>query len=102
MPAGGGLDDNIQRWEKEFTGGTLRDTKKETSTVAGKTVTWVDLRGEWTGSAMRPVPPRKDYRMLAVVIPLSEGQSYFIKLTGPRETVAAHEEEFRSFVNSAR
>jgi carbamoylphosphate synthase large subunit len=35
--AGGGLEANIKRWEEEFTGGTLRDTKKETSSVAGKT-----------------------------------------------------------------
>lgn len=102
MPAGGDLEANIQRWEKEFTPGTLRDTKKETSTVAGKSATWVDLRGEWTGSAMRPVPPRKEYRMLSVVIPLDGGQAYFIKLTGPQETVAANEEAFRAFVNSAK
>jgi hypothetical protein len=63
---------------------------------------WVDLRGEWKGPSFRPIEPRPDYRMLLVIIPFSSHSSFYAKLTGPRETIAAHEEEFREFVESAK
>lgn len=102
MAAGGDTDANIDRWKSEFLGQT--EIKTETLEVGTLEVTWVDIRGEWRGSASSQVKsgPRPDYRMLAVIIPFSEMSSYFYKLTGPRETLAAHEEAFKSFVKSTR
>jgi hypothetical protein len=62
----------------------------------------IDLRGEWKGTSFRPVPPRADYRMLLVIIPFTERSAFYAKLTGPRSTIAAHEEAFREFVRSAK
>lgn len=65
--------------------------------------TWVDLQGEWKGTAfsLRKSEPRPDYRMLLVIIPFTERSAFYVKLTGPRETVNAREDEFRAFVQSA-
>ncbi len=62
----------------------------------------VDLRGEWKGSSFQPISPRPDYRMLLFVLPFSERSGFYAKLTGPRTTIAAHEEEFREFLRSAK
>ena len=48
--------------------------------------------------------------MLSVIIPLpanpnipaSQRNSFFIKLTGPKETVGKYAEDFQNFVKSAR
>lgn len=102
MPAGGDNESNIDRWRSEFT--KQEDLKSETLKVDGLDVTWVDIRGEWRGSMSapqaKPQGPRGDYRMLAVIIPVSELNSYFIKFTGPKQTLAAQEEAFRTFVKS--
>lgn len=64
---------------------------------------WVDLRGEWKGpSFRRPTEPRANYRMLLVIIPFTPHSSFYAKLTGPQETIAAREAEFRAFVESAQ
>lgn len=105
MPAGGDTEANIDRWKGEFVQKGDAPPKVETVKIDGVEAVWVDLRGDWRGSSgasgAKPQPPRTDYRMLAVIVPFSEMSSYFIKLTGPRETIAAREEEFRSFVKSA-
>jgi hypothetical protein len=62
----------------------------------------IDLRGEWKGPSFRPVPPRADYRMLLVIVPFSERSAFYAKLTGPRSTIAAHEEAFREFLRAAK
>jgi len=102
MAAGGDTDSNIDRWKSEFLGQT--EIKTETLEVGTLEVTWVDIRGEWRGpsSAQGKSQPRPDYRMIAVIVPFSEMSSYFYKLTGPRETLATHEEAFKSFVKSTR
>jgi hypothetical protein len=70
--------------------------------VAGAEATTVDIRGEWKGSSFAPIEPRADYRMLAVILPFSERNSFYIKLTGPKETIGKYEEEYKDFVRSAR
>ena len=70
--------------------------------IAGVEATLVDLRGEWLGMASaQKTPPRPGYRMLLVIVPIPGGPLY-VKLTGPRATLAAREDEFRAFLRSAR
>lgn len=61
----------------------------------------IDLRGEWRDS-IRASEPRANYRMLLLIVPFSKGSAFYAKLTGPRSTIAAHEEAFREFVRSAK
>lgn len=101
MAAGGEQDANIGRWTGEFNQAAGQGAKIETIKIAGAEATWVDIRGEWKGSSFAPIAPRPGYRMLAVIIPFTELNSYYVKFTGPKETVAAREEEFRTMVLSA-
>lgn len=76
---------------------------RETVSVGGVEATLVDLRGEWKGPNFRPLnSPREGYRMLFVVVPFGEKSSFYAKLTGPRATIAAHEDAFREFLKSAK
>lgn len=101
MAAGGDQDANIGRWTGEFNQAAGQGPKIETIKIGGAEATWVDIRGEWKGSSFAPIAPRPDYRMLSVIIPFSELNSYYVKLTGPKATVLAREEEFRAMVLSA-
>jgi hypothetical protein len=101
MAAGGDLPSNIDRWKGEFSGLDGDSVKVETVKIAGKEATRVDIRGTWKGTSFKPVPPRENYRMLAVILPVEGDHSYFIKFTAPRETAASHEAAFDEFVKSS-
>ncbi len=101
MAAGGDLTSNVDRWKGEFSGLSGDSVKVETVKIAGVDATRVDIRGTWKGTSFKPIPPREDYRMLAVILPVEADRSYFIKLTAPRETAAKHEVAFDTFVKSS-
>lgn len=101
MSALGGFEENMARWKSEFIAGD--EPKIEKIAVDGTEATWVDLRGEWKGSSFRPIdPPRPEHRMIAIYIPLKGTQAYYVKITGPKATIAAHEAEMRTFVKSGK
>lgn len=95
---GGGVEANIQRWIGQFQmpEGAVPDS--EQLDVDGVPVTLVDIRGEFHGMGEAPQSGR---RMLGAAY-AGEPRDFYIKLTGPEDAVAALEEEFRSFVTSAR
>jgi gluconolactonase len=107
MAAGGGLDASIARWSSEFTQEPGLGPKTETMTLGTNEVQWVDIRGIYNGPANRApgtpaIEPRPDYRMVAVVVPLTDSHAFYIKLTGPKATVAARLDELKDFVRSAK
>ena len=76
-----------------------RDTKK----VAGVDVTIVDISGTFKDQPRGPFGPsvdRKDYRMLAAIIPTANSGNYYVKVTGPAKTIAANNEKFVKFIES--
>lgn len=103
MSAGGNPEETIATRTSEFDRDADDPPKRETVKIGSVEATWVDLRGTWRGSSFQPMnPPRSGYRMLLVIIPFSERSAFYAKLVGPRETIAAREEEFREFIKSAR
>lgn len=107
MAAGGSLDASVARWSGEFIQEQGLGPKIETLTLGANEVTWVDIRGTYLGPANRApgtpaIEPRPDYRMVAVVVPLTETHAYYIKLTAPKATVAARLDELKEFVRSAK
>jgi len=102
MSSGGLPQDTIATRTSEFTMEPGEAATTEKIPMGGFEALLVDLRGEWKGSAFQPMPPRADYRMLLFVIPFSERSGFYAKLTGPRTTIAAHEEAFREFLRSAK
>jgi hypothetical protein len=98
---GGGIEANIDRWKTQFRGGPGDEPVIETITVDGVDATWADLRGTFHAGMAAAAEPRTDWRMLGVGIPLAP-REFYLKLTGPRDAVAAVAEDFRTFVKSAR
>jgi hypothetical protein len=103
MSSGGDRDEVIATRTAEFRAEPGESPSRESISVGGVDSTIVDLRGTWSGPSFRPInPPREGYRMLFIVVPLGERSSFYAKLTGPRGTIAAHEEAFREFLKSAK
>ena len=103
MAAGGNKDDNIARWTGQFDREPGEKIQQETLQIDGREVTLVDIRGIFKDQSgpFAPVDPKANFRMLAAIIPLNEVNSYFVKLTGPKDTVGAHEAAFRELIKSA-
>jgi hypothetical protein len=103
MSSGGSPLETIATRTGEFKMEPGEQAKQEILSVGGFEAFLVDLRGEWKGPVFQPItPPRADYRMLLLVVPWSERSGFYAKLTGPRTTIAAHEDAFRQFLRSAK
>jgi len=106
--SGGSVDANIERWIGQMRQPDSRPSnavaKQSKRTVNGLTVTLVDVSGTYVaemapGSQQRHDSP--NFRLRAAVIETANGP-YFIKLTGPARTVAAHEKAFEQFLESVK
>lgn len=106
--SGGSVDANIQRWIGQMQQPDGKPSsavaKQSKRTVNGLAVTLVDVIGTYVaemtpGSQERHNSP--NYRLRAAVIETANGP-YFIKLTGPARTVAAHEKSFEQFLESVK
>lgn len=102
MFSGGDPQEVIANRSAEFVQAPSQTPHVETLRLGTAEATWVDLQGAWKGPAFRPIEPRADYRMLLVIIPFTEHSAFYVKLTGPQATIAAHEQSFRDFVRSAK
>ena len=92
----------MNRWRGQFQPGPNDPESKESQiTVSGKDVTLLELHGTFSdmfgGGA-----PKSNWQLLGAAIPIDAENNYFVKLTGPTETVSAHREEFLKFIESAR
>jgi|GEM_PF-2402488 len=110
MSAGGGIEANIARWAGQFQtteGKQLGDDAKKVTKqkVGGLEVHIVDLTGDFQDSMRGPFGPkikRAGYRMLAAIIPLEGGGTWFIKSYGPQATMKAVEKDFTAMVHGLK
>ena len=100
--AGGTVEANIDRWKGQFNP-PPQESSQEDIDVAGLKITVVDYSGDFNDQRgpFAPAVMRPGYRMIAAVIPI-EGQLYFIKATGPQNTLAKHSAAVQQFIRSAR
>ncbi len=99
---GGGVDDNVARWAKQFEGAPA--PKRTTATVGGMRVTRAEVIGTYLapgGPAMQSTGKRPGYRLLGAIVEAPEGNVFF-KLTGPAATVDAAQAELDALVASIR
>jgi hypothetical protein len=99
---GGGVDDNVARWAKQFEGAPA--PKRTTLTVAGMRATRAEVEGTYLapgGPMMQSTGKRAGYRLLGAIVEAPEGNVFF-KLTGPGATVGAAQAEFEALVASIR
>lgn len=115
MGAGGTVEDNVRRWYGQFRQPDDSDTEKsakvEEKDVAGQRVTLVDVSGTYLDKPGGPFAggqtiERKDHRMLAAIIQTQhQGKktgNYFIKLIGPKQTVADSKKAFDQMIDSLK
>jgi hypothetical protein len=106
--SGGSVDANIDRWigQMKQPGGRASSAvaKRSTRTINGLAVALVDVSGTYVAE-MAPGSPERhnspNFRLRAAVVTTPNGP-YFIKLTGPAQTVAAAETSFEQFLGSLR
>jgi hypothetical protein len=99
---GGGIDDNVARWAKQFEGAPV--PKQSTTTVAGMRVTRAEVAGTYLapgGPMMQSTGKRTGYRLLGAIVEAPEGNVFF-KLTGPAATIGAAQADFDALVASLK
>jgi len=99
---GGGVDDNVVRWGKQFEGAPK--PQRSTQTVAGLHVTRAAVAGTYLapgGPMMQSTGKKTGYRLLGAIVE-APGGNVFFKLTGPATTVAAAQADFDALVASVR
>ncbi len=101
MGAGGSVAANIDRWKGQFA--KVARSEEEEFNVGKVKVRIVDLEGtfrERRGGPFSGAPAklRSDYRMLgAIVVTPNKGQ-YFIKITGPKATLAKQKDALKEML----
>lgn len=107
---GGSVQANVDRWIAQFTvnGQSVADSAKvDHRDISGYHITFVDVSGDYDpGTMSAPMGagdqgPRSGYRMLAAVVETS-GRPWFLKLTGPEQTVAKWQASFEQHVASVK
>lgn len=110
MGAGGSVQQNIDRWIGQFSQPDGKKSKEkakiEKTKVAGLEVHVVDIAGTYLDTPAGPFArgktiERKDYRMLAAIIPGGPSiGNYFIKFYGPAELIKENEKAFHTMIGS--
>ncbi|HEV7797413.1 MAG TPA: hypothetical protein VGO73_04620 [Pyrinomonadaceae bacterium] len=103
---GGSPEANIDRWInqiKQPDGQSSKERAKTgTLTVNGLQVSTVDVSGNYSGGMSpdsAPADNKSIYRLRAAVVDTPKG-SYFVKLTGPENTVAHWDQAYTDYMKS--
>jgi hypothetical protein len=99
---GGGVDDNVDRWVAQFSGGSKPE--RTTQQINGLKVTRVEVTGTYTPMRMpgmaTPPSPHTGWRLLGAIVEAPSGL-WFFKVTGPDATVKAAGPELQSLLATA-
>jgi hypothetical protein len=104
---GGDAASNILRWQNQMKGPNgepgEKVAKTDTTRLYGITVITTDITGTLlpSGMGVGPTSEVPDSRMIASVIETGVG-NWFFKVTGPKNTIAAHQEKYREFLKTAK
>ena len=106
--SGGGAQANIDRWIGQMQqpdGSASKDkARRDAQTINGLKVTTVDVSGTYVAE-MRPGAAEHHnnpgYRLRAAVVE-TPGGAYYIKMTGPAQTMGAANDDFAAFLGSLR
>lgn len=101
---GGGIEQNVDRWVKQFSDIQPADVKRADREANGLREHTVEIvRGTFASGmpGMGPSGPKKDYALAGAIIEAPSG-AYFFKMTGPAKTVAAARAAFMQLLDSVR
>jgi hypothetical protein len=94
---GGGVDANIDRWIGQFDEQGQKTAKKNTKTVKGLPVTFVQLEGTFSGGM--GAGGGKGYALLGAIVE-TPGMPHFFKMTGPAASVKAARAELEQMIDT--
>ena len=100
---GGGVEQNLQRWIGQVVPTEGEEPFRDSFQVEDLKVTWVELGGTLKAAqfGMGPSQDQPGSRLIGAVIE-GEGGPWFVKVTGPEETVAAHRDDVMKMLRSLR
>jgi hypothetical protein len=101
---GGGIDQNVDRWVKQFSGVQPSDVKRADREANGLREHTVEIAHGTYDSGMPGMGasgPKKDYALEGAIVEAPSG-AYFFKLTGPAQTVAAARAAFMQMLASVK
>jgi len=99
--AGGSIEANLERWTGQFQPGPNDPAPAhETLSVDSREAVLIELHGTFT-DGFSGKGPQPGWCMLGAIIPTGPA-NFFLKLTGPQETVASQRAAFRELVTSAQ
>ena len=100
--AGGSLEANVDRWKGQFDP-LAKQAPLDEIDLNGLKATIVDYSGDFNDQRgpFAPAVKRPDYRMIAAIVPV-EGRLFFIKATGPQNTIASHADKIHEFIRSVQ
>jgi len=101
---GGGIEQNVDRWVKQFSGIQPSDVKRSDRQANGLREHMVEIdSGTFDGgmSGMGTAGPKKNYALEGAIVEAPSG-AYFFKMTGPSKTVAAARGAFLQLLDSVR
>ena len=102
-PMGGSTQANVERWIGQFQGADKKITLTQGKTVEG-TYVLADIEGTYNMPIGPPIMRKSkavpNCRMLAAIFTVKNGGSYYLKMAGPKATVDAAAEGFRSSFNA--
>jgi hypothetical protein len=107
FPGGaGGVDANVDRWEKGFIDAEKNTPKAKVEKKKGINVdvTRVEVGGRYVAPVMPGQAGKNDkpnYRLLGAIV-ITPETGYFFKLTGPDKTVAASAKGFDELIESIK
>jgi hypothetical protein len=107
FPGGaGGVDANVERWEKGFLDADKKTAKAKVEKKKGINVdvTRVEVYGHYVAAVMPGQAGKNDkpnYRLLGAIV-ITPETGYFFKLTGPDKTVAASSKAFDELIESIK
>lgn len=101
---GGGIEQNVERWVKQFSGIQPSDVKRADREANGLREHTVEIvRGTFESGMPNAgaAGPKKDYALEGAIVEAPSG-AYFFKMTGPAKTVAAARASFMALLDSVR
>ena len=102
---GGGIDANVDRWVKQFSGVSPSDVKRADREANGLRQHTVEIQhGTFDAGSMgmgASSGPKKDYALEGAIVEAPSG-AYFFKMTGPARTVAAARKSFFALLDSVK
>lgn len=98
--ARGGIEANLDRWRGQIqTGPKDQPARQSEIQFDGRAATLIELTGTYS-DMFGGGSPNRNSKLLGVAVALGEAD-FFVKMTGPGETVSARRDEFLKFVESA-